>query len=94
MVQQLEGKITRFGANHVKNTVTFMLEGDDTIYVLKTDKYLSREMSEVLDLTQAGDDVSISFYQRRHEDYDGVLSMMSNKSLPSSQVSTFSADRL
>jgi hypothetical protein len=96
MQKQLEGKITRFSANPVNDTITFMLEGDNTIYVLKTEnnKYLPREVLEVLALTQPGDEVSISFYPRTQNQHDGDLTLLKNRSLPDSPSVDFASDRL
>lgn len=83
MPKKLSGIIARISVNHMKGSVSFMLEEDATRYLLDIPgaQYLDKTAAQAFDLTQPGDAVHISFHELKSPEKDGDVAEWKNLTL-------------
>jgi hypothetical protein len=81
--KSISGQIERISINHVKASVSFMLKGDPARYLLKIPgaEYMEKDASQAFDLTQPGDSVEVSYWERSSDRSDGEVAEWKNLTL-------------
>jgi hypothetical protein len=81
--KSISGQIERISVNHTNESVSFMFKGDSARYLLSIPgaKYMEKDASQAFDLSQPGDAVAVSFWERSSARSDGEVAEWKNLTL-------------